>query len=653
MAKATEGEQGRLPPVSTNRLGLLPHPRQGGAARYLVGGHLSRHLRRKNPSACSFTDLLAITFRSLATLYLLLGCCRQLNDGLGVGAAPRALADEDGSPTTAYSGGPNWSAQGRPAAEEGGGREERPQTDFQMAVEVDWTTGEPTAQQPVIAVLEPSAVAPADGLTAWERTRGEANGWRSPLAARQNVSQTDKLDMAGAMAEGWGFRMMPVKARHTVQVWFRRLERIGIICSQGVLLLDPGNACQLVRLLTSLAALELSAFSLVPADLEEDRQYVVQRYLDLLSKTLNMTETQEIGDDVQETRKQLVELVQLLTELRKGRHIRADLNALTYMKKMLTQFRLFQVASGHTTTVLRVLFPPEGSSRAHLSGQLLRQQLSILQALFDVRLQQILSDGTLRWSLVQSHLAVGYSVLYTQDEPRLAKRQRGIPNMSEQVTAIDKAVEQAGGRLFHPPIALGTLAPGVFAVDDPQRVHGDMNSEEQPAPRHLTSIRESSSLCPGVLLATWPAEADTIPEPSLSTSSSSTYRGHAPCEGPVIFPPGIPLPRGHQMAMVRPSPVPEPWMAPRQDSASPGLVSTGSDFPAYSAHQHVQEDAPASVFAAANDEELDPVLARIITYGPTWDDIPDCEDNDKEDPRSEAALRPERSCPFDDRCHHS
>lgn len=313
--------------------------------------------------------VLSVVFVSLVIVYLLAGCFWQLNLRYGRGSASRGLA--------------------------AGGREEGVSCDGDSDEEGQEATGDPEGQQgpsrddrtrPVQQGFLPSHFV--------DTSRGVGTARRDGIPATTPTQQPRKTNQR----DEWGLRKMPRRETEVARHLLSQMVLTAKKCKELFPNLSLLNGIKLVKLLSALAAIDLSAFSIVPNELESARQAAAHEFINLVKDTLTATRGMP-GTELKKNRRHIEILVRVLKNLKKPRPIDRPITASSYKIKIISQITLFSAANMHINEALRrlSLVTTEG-----LTEEEVLQELEVISTLMKTRRMQIMRDGFLAWWLLNS-----------------------------------------------------------------------------------------------------------------------------------------------------------------------------------------------------------------------------------------------------------
>ncbi|KAL8427242.1 hypothetical protein ACSSS7_007803 [Eimeria intestinalis] len=417
---------------------------KGGASSVglneLLFGHRHAH------KTLAGTSILALVLAALALTYLLVTCMRHLSKGLTLSSQqPRVLAS-------------NFPSEDEDVCHE-------PEGDAKQETEPADTEGsEPKGAGAVPLPGDLRAHGPATGAPAG-RTR----------------------------------RVLSASVQTRVGRTLRLLERPATLLTPLIPLLRPDHCLGTVRTLCKIVALELSAFSTIPACLQPLRQQVAQVYSNLIEQVLRTepiaAEAARLGWDV--ALRALRELLQRLaqvppeTERLPGRY---------YSTIVQNQRRVCHWMFSQVLNVLQVISFIKTQDPSPKSNEAVFMQRGVLHSLFLARRQQILRSVTLTHWLERQQRDLGVFFVYGSADLDYA-RHSPEDTLNDRLHEIKFAVVAAGGqptsRFAHLPLLSGEqqqpqqqqpLVPQIGHHPHPGAPHAHPQQARGPLHMHFSPL---------------------------------------------------------------------------------------------------------------------------------------------------------------------
>lgn len=602
-----------LPSVENN--GEFSKPRATGSDGR--GYQLLGRPRRNEPFDPPLLTPLCVIFVSLATVYFLLCCFRYFDLRSGVGLGSRRLAEgssakgaacqsesddeEENTSELGVYGGPSG---------KGAARDERGRERGQKGLEEG-------------AVPPPRFVASGGAGVASDNGQG--------LGARPKTKSWDT-----ATEGGWGVRRMPQEAAEELLLALSWIEKTATACRRSLPFLSATNGRKLLKSLASLAAVELSAFSICPVEYEPERQRVAGAYIRLLEENVGALAGNS-NPELQQTRRKLLGILKVMQKLKTPRRLLRPFEPRPYRLKMVSQLKLFSASNMHMLEAMERL---SALSTKRLSNKEILMELRVISAIFDCRKKQVMRDSTLRWWLITCQDEAGKRAIVTPSDIRQGNQWGIFGSLNEMANEIHEAVERVRG--FAGLQRFPELPP---TPEPPARADSTSLSPQQMAP--LTTPVVPQQIGPHD-----PGWSRSHPFSSHGTPAAPQQRGpfgsrwpqthfhpfgsRMPSPAPVWPPtPAVPrLPFQYPDDASRPS-------APLDRGPYTSQYAMGYDAAPHSAAQaimHAASQAQATldqeedVFSQRgkleDDESLDPELQQLLEKGLSWDDIPDTEQDD-------------------------
>lgn len=425
------------PLLSRNNLGPLLQVDSKKSNFNSAGRRLFRRPRSSKPWFS--INLLVITFVAAAIASLVLACYRYARGGFGVGAVPRALVHGREPLHGACWGSDDSADEDSDDAEGNGRRLWPPQPPPDVDPEAQGGPGQPGEQLPITA--GPTFLGGPPRSEAEDAAAATAADGGYPCGARPKSNEDRHRDPGRDDATPGDFRVLPDRLREYVADGFRRMRMMANLCGKGFAVLKPQVACEVVKVVSSLAAVELAVMTLLPPDMEHDRRGVVQKYIDLQQRALAYA-APGMRDSDGDIYINLCQLLKIFHEIKNPRRETKQWNPNLYLRKMRRYARVSRAAREYAIVCLhRLVF--EGTARSGgPSGTDKQEELGVLRALFEIRLIQVLGDPKLRWSVVESQRRAKCCVLFSKKKLDTCKAR---PPLRSTVQEIDRAVSSARG----------------------------------------------------------------------------------------------------------------------------------------------------------------------------------------------------------------
>lgn len=409
--------------------------------------------RLKEPFKPAFLTALGFTLVFLSAVYLLLSCFQYLSFRYGAGHAARGLA-QGGSPKGTPCQADSDEEQDSPGetGEHGGPIGNRgPPRGSQTS-----TTPQTGHQQGGFAAPPPAAAGGA----------GAVSGSGSSLGARPKTkSWPTEQPEEKQRDEGWGLRQMPVRTQVILQHYLSSMARTAKTCREIAPLLGPQDGGEFVRLMSILAAIQLSAFSIGPLEQEPTRQAAAAEYIALVDNAVEALKGLEEGE-AQRLRLDLEGLSKTIRAMQKIRPIQRPISAQSYSVKILTAFKIFSAEGAHVSEVLRRL---SMLSTRTLSRTEILQQLNTLSAIVEIRRRQIARDGFMRWWALKCQNEVREWLVIRPQDIHPEDTSTPFMPLEDTINEIDQAVVGAWGAMAPPRPFSGVHGQGQSAPDDDQQ----------------------------------------------------------------------------------------------------------------------------------------------------------------------------------------
>ena len=370
----------------------------------------------KAASSPSFINLVAVTVISLATVYLL-HCYRSLFLTPVVGSVPRALAygGEGPDPCTGESEGEDDSQD--VGTEVAGEAPRSPQPDG---------AGGPGAQP---GVGGPGAGPSDPGLPATEGPKGQE----------------------------LGFGTMPWSWQQGVQHAMRELSEQALKCGQLLPWLRPQTAISLAKAVAQLGAIQIASVAFTPESVQPWRERAAESLIALLQPVRALPGT---GRAAQQVRSDLKGLRRLIMRLAMRPTCSAYEENWRYRTEMMSTIQAVQAANTHLQCVVAFLAALGASSLGGPSEGQVRRAVKVLEAVVQVRKQQLLRDRVAGGWAQRCHWLGHKWVLFSKEEIDEAKEDSEVWTSGRQRADIIRAAAQAwGGPLPTPGDAWQTSEP--------------------------------------------------------------------------------------------------------------------------------------------------------------------------------------------------
>ncbi|KAL8450308.1 hypothetical protein Emag_003331 [Eimeria magna] len=263
------------------------------------------------------------------------------------------------------------------------------------------------------------------------------------LGARPRRSSSREMREANVHAEaqalGWGPGAMPPQVAAQVLIVLDRVERVATTCSLILSSLTADDAVLLSMSLAKWAATEIASFPLVPPDIQEKRRCAAMSYVALIDQIMHDAVTYQAA-----TRLGVDRDLSLLARLHQGlmnpQHEGPQLNTMSYMRVLMTAWRLSNYSSRSVQGLVSSLWPMRnvrGTSRgkAHVVSQ-------VIAALSKLRTSQLLKDfETGRWFFTcHQNLTPGF--MYTDEQFKDARRAEPVA-VERELDRITRTVNKA------------------------------------------------------------------------------------------------------------------------------------------------------------------------------------------------------------------
>ncbi|KAL8275422.1 hypothetical protein Esti_000634 [Eimeria stiedai] len=231
------------------------------------------------------------------------------------------------------------------------------------------------------------------------------------LKGREGRHEQRVLHTKSAEALGWGPGRMPLAAIAQLSILTTRIEKTANCCLWVLNFVSPELAVQLALNVTKLATMEMAGLFLAPQEIQPGRRNVRRTYAVLL-QTLEERERllEAVGSlGFKET---IAALGKLLEEVTRT-PTTGPIETVDYLVFMVNYWRACKLSSQQLSSVLNSLIP---SKTRRVGPYKVRQALAAVEALYEVRKKQLLSEPRVRQWLDSCQKNVASDLLFTQRE---------------------------------------------------------------------------------------------------------------------------------------------------------------------------------------------------------------------------------------------
>ncbi|KAL8275116.1 hypothetical protein Esti_000995 [Eimeria stiedai] len=291
-----------------------------------------------------------------------------------------------------------------------------------------WQGGEDSTDDVLGEEEEPQAgTSDASGDAAGRGARGRPKGQEQDEPAKDPV----------VFAKGWDYWRMPPEWQYQVKISLARWTAAAAQCMQVLPSLHPSQRVSLVKSLSYLAALELSGFAYIPAQIQPVREHAGTAFVRLLESLLSNEAT---ADFVARSRARgNIECLQRLF---------GNLTGVPESPLLISRASLKASVICHWKVCSYTLQCVEGilSSLAHPDDQLgvspyeAERAISVVRAIFATRKRQVLRRALTKAWLVSCQRRIGVFLLFTKHEFLIHSsepKQRASSMLEEVVQAIE------------------------------------------------------------------------------------------------------------------------------------------------------------------------------------------------------------------------
>ncbi|CDJ62305.1 hypothetical protein ENH_00012310 [Eimeria necatrix] len=419
----------------------------------------------------SWTRLLGVAFTSLAAAYFLLLCFRFVESARQWSPPTRFLADR--RVESCYSG--SVSGDG----DEGGSW---PTGDSAGLVLEGFGEGSPLLHH------EASGLQGAAGGTQEEVVaaglQGAAGGAEAEVDLEAEADE-EIWEFAGGVASNpqiqddlhlWEGRNMPVEEEERLLRLFEGMQEAASSCRSLLPMLTNKQRLELTKQVLKLISLDLGAICLVKEDKEPHRRAVGDSLIQLANDALEQVKSASY----KKHRVKIKNLVSLINELKKPRHLEREKSADKYKRKMIAILATAEVAQENCMGVLNGLLQLRQDT---LAGQLRRrtveQQIEVIASIFTAHSDHLARDTTLRQHILHCQKHTGVYALLTTDHFKVSSNK--IAPVKVLRNRILEAVRDAGGLLQAQQLATHELDSASGELE--KRIGHDETEMEQPGPK--------------------------------------------------------------------------------------------------------------------------------------------------------------------------
>ncbi|KAL8452375.1 hypothetical protein Emed_001380 [Eimeria media] len=394
------------------------------------------------------------------------------------------------------------------------------------------------AVQPLQQPLEPGG--PPD----WE-----AQGARPRTAAEARQRAVDA---------GWGRRQMPPLWEGRFSSLLHTMQTAAVACSQILPSLFPQQAVMIVKHLSMITALQLTALAYLPDRLQPGREAVGAAYRTLIQELLGNPATLQAATLMNEETT-LQSLHQLLRIVSRAWPPTEVLPLHKYQTKMIVQQNTCSYTYQQVMHMLKEMLLVQQSPGALMPrADVLVRALPVM---FQVLKYQLLCELALRHPLISSHKGIiGYS-LFTQEELYETSHGRK-PRLLKVLADLQQAIRQAGGSPVDVPQTSGASGPG--QAQPSEIPHAAVRPIASPPPQQMPPQLHARFVRPPPGLA---------PPPGFQPQTHQAHTASAPRQ---LFPlssppqPSWPTPPRPRAPTPLGQPRPPHWAPPWPSSLLPG-----------------------------------------------------------------------------------
>ncbi|CDJ68485.1 hypothetical protein ENH_00053650 [Eimeria necatrix] len=242
--------------------------------------------------------------------------------------------------------------------------------------------------------------------------------------------------------EYWENRHLPWPVKERLKDMFSRMVRASKLCRSLLPILKSTQRLRLAHVVMRILALDLGAISLVRLDIESSRTSLGDALITLGFECLGGSGNDAKHDDM---RRSILQLMALVDKLRQPRRIRHEFSALKYRKKMVSMMGTAGLVLKNCLGVLDGLLQSNYADTPKLTEEVLEQQLSVLEALYNVHADHISKDYLLREYILWCQEQTGERALldnYLEDLSNVV-----IPKLNKLKIQIKDTIKSAGGLL--------------------------------------------------------------------------------------------------------------------------------------------------------------------------------------------------------------
>ncbi|CAK51468.1 hypothetical protein, conserved [Eimeria tenella] len=369
-----------------------------------------------------WSRLLSITFTSLAAAYFLLTCFRFAESARRSVPQIRSLGDRRYTLC-------DWGNAAGDSEKGDNGAIRVTAANFGQHLSEEGTA-QPHHQ---FYALDQSTRLGQDGANVESTTIKKASG-------TQSAYWTEEREQYGL--EYWKNRHLPWPVKERLKGMFSRMVRASRQCRSLLPILTSTQRLRLAYLVMRLLALDLGAISLVRLDIEPSRASLGDALLTLGFDCLRGSGNDAKHDDM---RRSILQLMALVDKLRQPRHIRHEFSALKYRKKMVSMMGTAGLVLKNCLGVLDGLLQSNYADTPKLTEDVVEQQFSVLEALYNVHADHISKDYLLREYILWCQEQTGERVLLDNQLEDLSNVV--IPKLNELKIHIKDTIKRAGGLL--------------------------------------------------------------------------------------------------------------------------------------------------------------------------------------------------------------